>query len=132
MTLIGFSWGTFPSLMIAAQHPGSIKKLILIRCPPFSDADAKSIMQVRKSRLKSTELELFSKLNNELVNASITDKKALYSQLGNPMDKADCFSMEPLEELIVEFQHDIFEKVVPEAANLRKQGYFIDLVSCVY
>lgn len=129
ITLVGFSWGAFLSLTIAAQYPEYVKKLILIGCPPFSDEDAKSISQVRKNRLKPTEQNLLSKLIDELDKDPCHDKEVLYNQLVNLMDKADYYLKDFTEDSILEFQHDIFEKVWPQAANLRKQGYFLDLAN---
>ena len=57
VTLIGFSWGAWLSLILAAQYPDLVSRLILIGSGPFEEKYVHKIMETRLSRLRGAERE---------------------------------------------------------------------------
>jgi len=123
VTLIGFSWGAWLSLLVAATYPSVVKKLILIGCPPLVQKDAADIMQRRLSRLSKKEqkllLESWDKAkekapSKEDLNAFIT----LFI-------KADGYSVEQPDELPY-YNSEIFNTVWPQAEEMRQKGVCAD------
>src|SRR4030042_5728238 len=55
VTLIGFSWGAWLSLIVAAKYPALVKKLILISSGPFEEKYSAKILETRVSRLNEEE-----------------------------------------------------------------------------
>ncbi len=49
--MIGFSWGAWLSLILAAQYPYLVSRLILIGCGPLEEKYVPKIMETRLSRL---------------------------------------------------------------------------------
>jgi pimeloyl-ACP methyl ester carboxylesterase len=133
VVLIGFSWGAFLSLLVAAKYPQHVKKLILVSCPPLSDREASSIMPTRKSRLSLQEQTILSKLMEDIKNQGEMFKEELFNQVVELMDKVDSFSPDDSQQVPIEFNYEIYEKVSQESATLRKGGHFMqiaDYISC--
>ncbi|MDD5072821.1 MAG: alpha/beta hydrolase [Candidatus Omnitrophica bacterium] len=49
--LIGYSWGAWLSLILAAKHPALVKKLILVGSGPFEEKYAAQISKARLDRM---------------------------------------------------------------------------------
>src|ERR1700694_1836497 len=54
-TLIGYSWGAWLSLIVAARRPALVAKLILVSSGPFEERYAAEIMPERLRRLDNEE-----------------------------------------------------------------------------
>lgn len=124
ITLIGWSWGAWLSLIFTAVNPHLVKKLILVSSGPFEGKYTKKIMRTRLSRLSKEE----RKRVKELVKVLKAEKKGkdnLFRELGELISKADSYN--PIlhkEEAEVDF--DIYDKVWDEAAKLRKTGKLLE------
>ena len=57
VTLIGWSWGAWLSLLVAAQCPWLVGKLVLVSSGPFEEHYAEQIGETRMSRLVASERE---------------------------------------------------------------------------
>jgi pimeloyl-ACP methyl ester carboxylesterase len=126
--LIGWSWGAWLSYLLTAQFPKLIKKLILVSSGPFEASYADQIMKTRLERLsiqeKNRVKEIISLLQDEKANDEV------FKEFGSLMDKADSFHPIPHEEKddldMSEFGSNIYERVWPEAAEMRKSGKLIE------
>ena len=124
VTLIGFSWGAWLCYIFAAHYPVLVKKLILIGSGPFEEKYAKKIQKTRFSRLSKKEIAEVESIFDILNNPTATNKKSVFKRFGKLFSKADAF--DPLtfnsDSSEMNFRFDIFQKVWPEAAELRKCG----------
>jgi pimeloyl-ACP methyl ester carboxylesterase len=129
VTLAGFSWGAWLALLLAAEYPALVKKLVLIGCGPLEKTSAGDIEKARRERLSPEEWielhELFGRLNE----APAGERGNLCARLGAILTRAD--SYEPLEDTEHElrFQPEIFFGVWPQAAALRNSGGLLRLAA---
>jgi pimeloyl-ACP methyl ester carboxylesterase len=131
VTLVGFSWGAFLSLMVAARYPALVQKLILVSCPPFEEEYAASITKTRLSRLAPAERTEANALIGKLDEPSPGDKNLLLARLGLLLSHADAFDPAPMEDEMFHCQYDVFHGVWDEALNLRKQRVLLGMAKSI-
>lgn len=123
--LIGHSWGAWLSVMVAAEHPQIIRKLVLTGCPPFDDRYVPMITDNRLNRLDETARDRFrsllSRLAHEATDETMTELKLLVEQTDNfhlqssvPQTPADA---------------RMYEAIWPEAAAMRTEGKLKQLLT---
>ena len=95
VTLIGWSWGAWLSVIFAAQYPQSVKKLILIGSGPFEEKYALNIMKTRLSRLSIEEKAEVLSLMKTLVEPPRRDKNTLLARFGKLISRADSYNPLP-------------------------------------
>jgi pimeloyl-ACP methyl ester carboxylesterase len=153
VTLIGFSWGAWLSLILAAQYPHLVERLILIGSGPFRESYVHKIMETRNSRLSEVErveamgiLAALEDLNDDVDREKEQEKKEALAQMGELFRRTDAF--DPIEcrsnefDLfaddsgsfqpgcngpIVECDPDIYQAVWREATILRQTGELLEL-----
>jgi pimeloyl-ACP methyl ester carboxylesterase len=153
LTLIGFSWGAWLSLILAAQYPHLVSRLILIGCGPFEEKYAQEIMEKRLSRLSEAERDeaicLIAALqdqNDTLDEAKKQEKNREIVRMGELFRKTDAF--DPIEikatqsdsignhSILPESVYDnsmvqrdsvIYQAVWKDASLLRQKGELLDL-----
>ncbi|HOO40747.1 MAG TPA: alpha/beta hydrolase [Syntrophales bacterium] len=126
--LVGFSWGAWLSLMAAAEHPASVRKLILIGCGPFEEELSFHVLENRLNRLEEEEKTAF--ISNLLIlsDPEAGEKDAALANLGTLVAKTDSF--DPIQEAgteQIDYRGDIFQRVWEEAAEMRRTGKLLDL-----
>jgi pimeloyl-ACP methyl ester carboxylesterase len=126
VNLIGWSWGAWLAFIFTAKYPKYVNKLILVGSGPFEESYAKGIMETRLSRLTEVEKAKLNSLMESLNNPSSNNKKFLMKEFGELMSKADSYRTIPHKDTVFEFQLDIYQKVWPEASELRKSGKLIE------
>ena len=57
VVLIGFSWGAWLSYIVAALHPGLVRKLLLVARGPLEERYVAQLEATRMERLKAKEQE---------------------------------------------------------------------------
>ena len=129
--LIGHSWGAWLSLIVAAEHPALVSKLILVSSAPFEDKYAAAINNTRMSRLNEAERDEIAVITMALNDTNSPDKNRLLSRFGEIMSKADEF--DPLERGNEKIwaRFDIYESIWPEAADMRRRGKLLDFAKKV-
>lgn len=128
VTLIGFSWGAWLSLIVAAGHPDLVGKIILVGCPPLEERYATGIMITRLERLDSLAREEVARIRGPLDDPAAGAKDALMCWLGEIISRSDTFDPLPPDDETVTCRWGIFEKVWPEALKLRRSGGLLELV----
>lgn len=117
-TLIGHSWGAWLSIILAAEHPEIIEKLILIGCPPFEEKYVPLINDNRLKRLKQEQKERFIYLLSSL-EKGIT--KEIMNELADTVNNTDNYKLkETNSETIID--NKMYEAIWKEASQLRKSG----------
>jgi pimeloyl-ACP methyl ester carboxylesterase len=128
--LIGFSWGAWLSLMVAAHHPPIVRKLILVGSGPFEERYVARLREARMSRLTPEEQAEFDAILRSLGDPASGDKDRLLARLGALSAKTDAYDPigdEPVEGDRVDPQGVIFQSVWEEAAEMRRTGRLLGL-----
>ena len=153
VTLIGFSWGAWLSLILAAQYPDLVDRLILIGCGPLEQKYVHKILETRLSRLREAEREEarcilaeLEDLNDSIDEKKEQEKKAALARMGELIRKTDAF--DPVEcestqfdfasneaiscetescEPIVQCNSGIYQAVWRDASQLRRTGELLEL-----
>lgn len=127
LTLIGFSWGAWLSLIFAAHHPTMVKKLILIGSGGFEETSAVQMRRTRLNRLSRAEREELESLEEILEKPAAEDKRAAFARFGALYSKADAY--DPIDDgpQVIDFRFDIYHSVWNEAAELRRNGALLAL-----
>lgn len=131
LTLIGFSWGAWLSLMVAAQAPAVVTKLILMGSGPFDERHAGGILAARLERLAPADREVVLEGLAILSGQAAGDAATAFARVGRLLGRADAFDPEPEDLSTVSFDVDIFRRVWPEAAEWRRSGRLLALAGCI-
>ncbi|HDS46091.1 MAG TPA: alpha/beta hydrolase [Methanomicrobia archaeon] len=127
VTLIGWSWGAWLSFMLAARHPESVKKLILVGCGPFETGYAAHITGVRLRRLSAAERADVLALSAALGDPAVADKSMIMARVGTILAKADAYDPLLHEREYLECQYRIHQRVWAEADAFRRSGELLAL-----
>lgn len=125
LTLIGHSWGSWLSILFAAQYPSKVKKLILVGCAPLESEYAKVIHKTRLNRLTGIEKEKFTSLVESLNYADNTENIAELFEL---FKKTDSYEPITVKE-DMKFFLDLHNLIWSEAEKLRKTGQLLNYVN---
>jgi pimeloyl-ACP methyl ester carboxylesterase len=129
-TLIGYSWGAWLALIVAARRPELVAKLILVGSGPFEERYAAEIMPERLRRLSGEERNEVEAIMSRLSDAPGGDDAA-FARMGELLGKADAFDPLPDDHGPVDVQAEIYASVWPQAAELRRSGGLLDLAAKV-
>jgi len=127
VTLIGFSWGAWLSLIFAANYPAIVRKLILIGSGGYEEKYAARIGETRLNRLSEEDRTEAKSLIGVLDNPAAEDKSAAFARLGALFTKADAYDPIMYESEAADCQWDIFQSVWKDAAELRRSGKLREL-----
>jgi pimeloyl-ACP methyl ester carboxylesterase len=125
--LIGFSWGAMLSFILASRHPALVKKLILVAGAVFEDRYAADITETRLRRLGEAEREEAFALMVSLEDPALADKDGAMARLGELISQADACDPLPHDSEVLAVQHDVFQGVWRQAAELRSSGELMKL-----
>jgi pimeloyl-ACP methyl ester carboxylesterase len=128
VSLIGFSWGAWLSIIFASQFKDLVDRLIIIGCGPLEQKYASGIYETRLKRLSHADRNVLNNILMELEEGSTKDKNKDMEALGKIMAKAD--SYDPIPEIHEDFKFDegIYKAVWKEAEKMRESGL---LLSCI-
>lgn len=127
--LIGASWGAWLSLILAAQYPALVSKLILVGAGPFEEWYATDIMALRMSRLSPDDRNRAETLIKHLERAHADSGDQALGELGTLLSRTDAYDPVPAEAEAVQCDAAIYHKVWTEANELRRSGALLELTS---
>jgi pimeloyl-ACP methyl ester carboxylesterase len=136
LVLAGFSWGAWLACILAARHPGLVRKIILISSGPFEEKYAHTITEVRFARLSVTQRAEAAELIKRVEGPDRPGRDGALERLGRLLSKTDAYDMEPEAdgpEGFVTLDAEIFQKVWKDAARFRREGGLLDcakLIKC--
>jgi pimeloyl-ACP methyl ester carboxylesterase len=134
VTLIGFSWGAWLSLLVTVHHPALVRKLILVGSGPFEEANVAKLQQTRNDRLTPDERAEFDGILQALSDPETEDTSPLLARLGMLSSKTDAYDAveaETMEGDWIPPQGEIFQGVWREAAAMRRSGRLLALAKDV-
>lgn len=135
--LIGHSSGALLSLLYTDKYPKKVKKLVLISSAVLDEKWSEGIMEKRLERLAPDELKQLKIFRDELVREDVQDKEKskTFMKLGGIMSKADAYDGQAFwydyinDEELSDIQYPVYKSIWPEMSNLRRNGYFLNLLS---
>lgn len=136
LVLAGFSWGAWLAFILAARHPGLVKKLILISSGPFEEKYAHTITEARFARLSVPERAEAGKLIKQVEGPDAPGRAEAFERLEELLSRTDACDPEPADAgaaAAVTLDAEIFQKVWKEAAEFRRGGGLLaaaNLIKC--
>jgi len=130
VTLVGYSWGAWLGILLAARHTAQVRKLVLVSSGAFEERYVADLQRTRMSRLTPHERAEYEAAITALGDPSTVEADAHLQRLGALAHKADSYAPLPTErrpEDDVEVQGEIYRGVWPEAAEMRRTGVLLDL-----
>lgn len=125
VVLLGYSWGAWLGIMLAAVCPQYISKLILVSCPPFRQAEANGIADIRLGRLNTEQKSRLTALNRLLAEADNTAvADGAMAEIGGLFLQADTYSSLNLPDTAAECSYQTYKSVWQEALALRQGNKF--------
>ncbi|MFW9854962.1 MAG: alpha/beta fold hydrolase [Candidatus Thorarchaeota archaeon] len=134
VTLIGFSWGAWLSIMFATDYPDFVKKLILVGCGPLEEKYAKVVLETRLNRLSVSERNEYSSIITMLSETRGPNKDIAFKRLEKLTKQTDTFCRlieDPELSDSLQFDSSIYRSVWSQAAQLRKSGELLKRVKQV-
>lgn len=125
--LVGYSWGAWLSVIVAAQYPSLVKKLILVSSGPFEEKYARGIMQTRLDRLGDKEKKEVLALIESFNDADRGDMNQELRRFGQLISKADAYDQVSYDDEVLERQYHIYQSVWKAAEELRSSGELLNL-----
>lgn len=129
--LIGYSWGAWLAYMFAAKYPLFVRKLILVSSGPLEDKFGVELHNIRLSRLTDKEKEELKLLEESLNNPGVSDKNKLFARFGEIFSRTDTYKPLPIYESMVSIDFHIYDKVWPEASELRRSGKLLNMAKSI-
>ena len=132
LTLIGYSWGAWLSIIFSAIYPALVEKIILVGSPPFREKYADQIAETRSKRLDESEREELRSLTDKLEKSDDPGEESL-TRLAELAKKADSYNPIPTAEasLEVELQPEVYRRIWAEAKEVRRSGELLELAQLV-
>lgn len=126
VTIIGYSWGAWLSVIYAAEQPSMVKKLILVSSGPFTQEYVAAIQAERIKRLGRKEIDEIDFLMDALENPAARNRDKIFFRIGEIMSKADTYKTIDESGEKIELNGSIYKSVWKEAEALRKNGKLLD------
>lgn len=118
--LVGHSWGAWLSFIFASKYSEYVKKLIIIGSGPFLSEYIPEINKTRNERFSEDQRKRIQEIQPLLMNKNCENRDKILSEFGQIMNEADSFHPLPYENEVLEFQPDIFAKIMGDVSKLRE------------
>jgi pimeloyl-ACP methyl ester carboxylesterase len=129
VALVGYSWGAWLGVLVAARRPELVRKLILVGSGPFEAEYAARIEETRLGRLSEPERREVGELIRVIEDPDAPGREEAFARFGELYSGADAYDPLPEGDDRVESRPDIFEAVWPEGAELRRTGRLLEAAS---
>lgn len=135
VTLVGFSWGAWLSILVTAHSPQAVEKLILIGSGPFEEQYLHQIHETRLSRLPDYEQREFYAILEQLDQPHGTGTSETFTRLGQlaaRTDQYDPFPDTPAKQPNQSTsQGNEFHQVLRQGQELRKTGQLLSIAASI-
>ena len=126
LTLVGFSWGAWLSVLVTAQYPELVAKVILISSGSFEEKYAARVQYTRLKRFSEKEKAEVDSLLEAMGNPAVTNRNEIFARFGALCSKVDSFDPIDASPERIDFRENIYRSVWKEADALRKNGALLD------
>ncbi len=139
VTLVGFSWGAWLSLLVTSRYPQAIRKLVLVGCGPLEEQYLPQIQRTRLDRLPDLEKAEYLAILAHLNQPGAEGKAVQFARLGELATRTDQY--DPIPEPNPESDplplgqktgaSNPFHQVLQQAQELRKRGELLEIAAGV-
>jgi pimeloyl-ACP methyl ester carboxylesterase len=129
LSLIGFSWGAWLSVIFTAHYPTYVNKLILLSSGPFEEKYAADIMEIRLQRLRKGERREAKALYEAMIGSTLS--RDSLTRFGQLMSKADSYDPLPDEGHPSPANAEVYRSVWDEASKLRNSGHLLEIARLI-
>jgi pimeloyl-ACP methyl ester carboxylesterase len=129
LSLIGFSWGAWLSVIFTAHYPTYINKLILLSSGPFEEKYAANIMKTRLQRLRNGERREAKALYEAMISSTLS--RDSLTRFGQLVSKADSYDLLPDESHTLPANPEVYRSVWDEASKLRNSGHLLEIARLI-
>lgn len=120
VTLIGWSWGAWLAMMVAAEHPDLVAHLVMVGSGPLDPADGDATRLNRAARLTLADQAELASLEDSLDDPdNVARMIAIY-------DRIDNYALDHSPPTPVQYDGHIAVSVWAEAAAMRRKGALLD------
>jgi len=128
LTLIGYSWGAWLSILFTVKYPEFVNSLVLVSSGPFIEQYTSLLHKKRFERLNSSQKREFSQSLQILSSKNENQKNKALKRLGELTEITDLYErINDVPKNEVFFSGLIFKSVSNEASNLRRSGKLLEL-----
>jgi pimeloyl-ACP methyl ester carboxylesterase len=129
LSLIGFSWGAWLSVIFTARYPTYVNKLILLSSGPFEEKYATNIMKTRLQRLRKGERREAKALYEAMISSTLS--RDSLTRFGQLISKADSYDPLPDESQPSPANPEVYRSVWDEASKLRNSGHLLEIARLI-
>lgn len=123
--LVGYSWGAWLSVILAAEYPESVRRLIMIGAGAFHERYNGDMMRLRLERLEAAQKREAQEILHRGGDMSAED----FMRFGHLMESADAYEhIRDSGSVSAVPDVGIYQSVWPEAQELRRSGGLLDAV----
>lgn len=126
LTLAGHSWGAWLGILYAALFPQRVKHLVLISCPPLTDAFVPQILQRRLALLTPQEAANCRQALSVLEQHAPGDKAQALETVHTLTQKTDFIAPCAYDDRLLELDEKQYAAVWPQAVRLRSSGKLLE------
>ena len=128
-TLIGHSYGSWLSVMVAARAPHLVAKLVLVSSGAFTAERAADIELERRSRLSEEEGLESERLALAFESATAQEREMIWLKYGELCIKSDSYDPVDAPNEVLPGGAAVFQAVWPEVALQRDSGQLLGMAA---
>src|SRR5271157_4078750 len=122
VTLVGHSWGAWLSVLLAAQQPEKVRRLVLVGSGPFRARYAREIRARRMLRLRPDEWDELERTLRVVSRPPRNPASMAVRRIEKLVELADSYELLPHRPGTVRFDPRMYQKIWPEAEKMRATG----------
>jgi pimeloyl-ACP methyl ester carboxylesterase len=122
VALVGHSWGGWLSILVAAEHPEVVARIVLVGAGPFRSRDAVRIQDRRRSRLTPHAREELRTIECRLAAPHSRVPGSVMRRFGRIAERADSYDLLPHRSEGPPPDPSLFRAVWTQAEALRRTG----------
>jgi pimeloyl-ACP methyl ester carboxylesterase len=122
LVLIGHSWGAWLGYIFSAHYPSLVKRLVLVGSGPYEEEYVSIMNETRRNRFTEEEKARIKDLTEMMNGPAVSDEKGLFAEFGRIMSRVDSFRPIADQQEAMEFQPEIFHRIMQEVTELRRSG----------
>ena len=122
VTLVGHSWGAWLSLLVAAEHPEKVRRVVLVGSGPLRARYAPGIVRHRRARLTLAEWQEFKRVGRRLWTRTGRPSSSSLRRLGELAGVADSYQLLPRPRTEARVDPLAFRAISEEDGRMRRSG----------
>lgn len=126
VVLIGHSFGAWLSYIVAALYPERVNLLLLVGSGSFEEKYVSTMRKNRERRCTSKERLRIEELMDLWKSCTLERKKEIFKEFGRLMTRIETYRPINEEMNVLEYQPDLFEKLMVEAHSMRRSGQLLE------